>query len=124
MFFLFLDFSHHVSLPRGEYLLGSMLNGAFILVHQSDEGQEGRYNDGHSHYNQPTYASDSHSDSQDDQSHSRRARDNQVSYPSVVHNSGQYDVPRQDKTPRRIECVPCLSHIHMPAHPLLSLFVI
>jgi hypothetical protein len=32
-FFLFLDFFHHVSLPRGEYLLGLMRNYPFILVH-------------------------------------------------------------------------------------------
>ena len=121
MFFLFFNFFHHVSPPRGEYLPGLMFNDPFILGYQSDEAQEGRYSDGHSHYDQPTYLSDSHSNSQDDQGHSQHARDKQVSYPSVDHNSGQYDVSRQDKTKKRIACVPCLSHLHMgpsTSHPL------
>ena len=31
-------------------------------------------------------------------------------------------VPRRYKTLKRIECVPCRSHLHISAYPLLSVF--
>jgi hypothetical protein len=91
-FSLFIDFFHHVSLPRGEYLLGLMPNYPFILVHQPDEGQQGHYNDGYSpyppttHYDQPNYASDPFSTPHDYQSHPQHAQDYQPNYPPVGHD--------------------------------------
>jgi chitin synthase len=119
LFFLFLEFSHHVSLPRGEYSLWFNAQLSVYSGWQADEGQQGHNFDGYSpypptsHYDQPNYAPDPFSTPQDYQNYPQHTQEYQPNYPPVGHDP--FNPPyTQSPSPNHPESYPSSSYTLAP----------